>query len=139
VCAYANTTARFLPQTSEDTLPCLELTGVQVYAYLDPEIGAFRVSVDLDTAAPALHRADFTIPVRVDVGDVIVFDDSSQARAAEAASGADGVVLTREQLEGWTGRPLDAGEVAWLDEQIPNSSIPAAIGQIVTQLGGEAD
>ena len=46
-----------------------------------------------------------------------------------------GVHLTREQLEDWAG-PLTDDQVERLDECIPNSSIPEAIGDIV---GGMKD
>lgn len=41
------------------------------------------------------------------------------------------ITLTREQLECWAGRTLTSDEIARLDECIPMSSIPEAIGQIV--------
>ncbi|GAA1614381.1 hypothetical protein GCM10009733_008230 [Nonomuraea maheshkhaliensis] len=85
-CAAANQAAAFLPVRDAYTLPCLTIAGVQVYAYLDPKIGAVRVSVDLDTPGPGLCRSDSTVPVRVDIGDSTVFDDSDTARATGKAT-----------------------------------------------------
>lgn len=45
-----------------------------------------------------------------------------------------GITLTREQLEAWAGRELADEEVAELDQCIPNSSIPEAIGTIVDNI-----
>ncbi|WP_018685335.1 hypothetical protein [Actinokineospora enzanensis] len=48
---------------------------------------------------------------------------------ADAAS-----LITHEQLEAWAGRPLTDLDLDRLDVAIPNSSIPAAIGEIVAGL-----
>ncbi len=40
------------------------------------------------------------------------------------------VQITRDQLESWAGRELTDEEVDRLDDCIPNSSIPEAIGEI---------
>lgn len=40
------------------------------------------------------------------------------------------VEITREQLEAWAGRELSDDEVAEIDDAIPDSSIPEAIGCI---------
>lgn len=40
-------------------------------------------------------------------------------------------LITREQLECWAGRPLTVDDLSRLDEAIPCSSIPEAIGAIV--------
>jgi hypothetical protein len=45
---------------------------------------------------------------------------------ADAAS-----LITCEQLECWAGRPLTGDDLDQLDEAIPNSTIPDAIGEIV--------
>lgn len=41
-----------------------------------------------------------------------------------------GLTITREQLEQWAGRALSDTEIDRLDECVPNSSIPEAIGEI---------
>lgn len=41
------------------------------------------------------------------------------------------VEITRDQLEAWAGRTLTDDEVYALDDAIPNSSIPDAVGTIV--------
>lgn len=45
------------------------------------------------------------------------------------------VQITREQLEGWSGRSLTDDQVVRLDEAIPDSSIPSAIDTLVHALG----
>ncbi|WP_431983820.1 hypothetical protein [Streptomyces qinglanensis] len=58
------------------------------FAYLSPETGALRVSVDLDSAASQLVRPDCTVPLRVDVQDTVVLDASRPGAAdREEASG----------------------------------------------------
>jgi hypothetical protein len=74
-CKQANLDTVFHPQTDDDELPCIEVGGVLVYAYLDPDSGTVRVSVDLDTAADRLVRPDGTVPLRVEVQDTLVLDD----------------------------------------------------------------
>lgn len=49
------------------------------------------------------------------------------------------VTITREQIECWARRPLTDDEIARLDTCIPNSSIPAAIAEIVTQFDRDPD
>lgn len=52
-------------------------------------------------------------------------------------------LITREQLESWAGRPLSEDDLDRLDDAIPNSSIPEAIGEIVAGMdsrdGGESE
>ncbi|GAA0918924.1 hypothetical protein [Nonomuraea longicatena] len=43
----------------------------------------------------------------------------------------DGLILTRGQLESWAGRQLTDGEIDRLNDAIPCSSTPDAIGMIV--------
>ncbi|MCX5106953.1 hypothetical protein [Streptomyces sp. NBC_00439] len=77
-CSQANRSAVFHPATHEGP-PCAEVDGVLVFAYLDHQGGAFRVSVHLDSAAQRLVRPDGTVPLRVVVEDTVVFDDSEKA------------------------------------------------------------
>lgn len=74
-CATANSTAVFHPMTGpdDDGLPCMEVGGVLVFAYLDADLQAVRVSVDLDTTVEQLVRGDSTVPVHVEVGNATVF------------------------------------------------------------------
>ncbi|MGW7100289.1 hypothetical protein [Streptomyces sp. NPDC054838] len=70
-----NAAATYLPMDPEepDTLPCIEIAGAQVYAYVD-ESGTLRVSVHLDAGdVTALARPDGTVPLRVKVNDDVVF------------------------------------------------------------------
>ncbi|WP_081241580.1 hypothetical protein [Streptomyces viridosporus] len=74
-CAQANSAAVFHPMTGPDDegLPCIELAGILVFAYLDTDMRAVRVSVHLDTAHERLARADGTVPPQVEVEDATVF------------------------------------------------------------------
>lgn len=74
-CARANSEAVFHPMAGPDDegLPCLELAGILVFAYLDPDMRAIRVSVHLDTTHEQLLRPDGTIPLQVEVEDATVF------------------------------------------------------------------
>lgn len=74
----ANRDATFHPQTDDNDLPCVEVDGVLVFSYLDPGAGAVRVSVHLDSAEDRLVRPDGTVPLRVEVGDAVVLDDSAE-------------------------------------------------------------
>ncbi|MFF8632451.1 hypothetical protein [Streptomyces werraensis] len=74
-CAEANSAAVFHPMEGPDdeSLPCIEIAGVLVFAYLDADTRAVRVSVHLDTTDEQLLQADGTVPVQVDVEDATVF------------------------------------------------------------------
>lgn len=77
-CDRANRAAIFYPMHGEDTLPCIEDAGIQVYAYLDHTKGAVRViSVHLDSVDERLVRPDNTVPLQVVCQDRVLFDDSS--------------------------------------------------------------
>ncbi|MEU8952022.1 hypothetical protein [Streptomyces sp. NPDC048489] len=75
LCAWMNSAARFHSMTGPDDvgLPCIEIGGVLVFAYLDPGMKAVRVSVCLDTTAEQLVRGDATVPVHIQIGDTTVF------------------------------------------------------------------
>ncbi|WP_143658325.1 hypothetical protein [Embleya scabrispora] len=73
-CERANRDAVFHPRNDEDGLPCVEIDGVLVFAYLDHEAGVVRVSVHLDSAQDRLLRADGRVPLRVEVEDDVVLD-----------------------------------------------------------------
>lgn len=54
------------------------------------------------------------------------------AKLAEHRLNADvASLINHEQLESWAGRPLNENDLDRLDDAIPNSSIPEAIGEIV--------
>lgn len=46
------------------------------------------------------------------------------------------IEITREQIESWAGQHLTDEQIAELEEIIPNSSIPDAIGTIVAEAMG---
>lgn len=76
-CERANAQAVFHPITSEGSPPCIEIAGVLVFVYLDPETQKVRVSVHLDGLDPhsELTRDDGTVPLQIDVGPHTVFPD----------------------------------------------------------------
>ncbi|MFJ5071273.1 hypothetical protein ACIQC7_33130 [Kitasatospora sp. NPDC088556] len=74
----ANRDATFHPQIDNNGLPCVEVDGVLVFAYLDHDAGTVRVSVHLDSAEDRLVRPDGTVPLRVEVEDAVVLDDSAE-------------------------------------------------------------
>nr|WP_239085447.1 hypothetical protein [Streptomyces halstedii] len=74
----ANRGATFHPQTDDNDLPWVEVDGVLVFAYLDTDAGAVRVSVHLDSAEDRLVRPDGTVPLRVEVEDAVVLDDGAE-------------------------------------------------------------
>jgi hypothetical protein len=81
-------------------IPCLEVDGVLVFAYLDAQVGAVRVSVHLDSAPDHLVRPADTVPLRVKVEDTIVLDDSNSEGAPRPPllSAADAVRIQREPI-----------------------------------------
>jgi len=68
------------PGTNGD-LPCLGVDGILVFACLDHQVGALRVSIHLDSAPEHLVRTDCTVPLRIEVEDTTVFDDSEAESA----------------------------------------------------------
>lgn len=53
------------------TLPCIEVGGVQVYAYFSD--GVLHVSTHYDTADPEVLTEDDTVPTEVNVGGTVVW------------------------------------------------------------------
>ncbi|MFC8664018.1 hypothetical protein [Streptomyces sp. NPDC057199] len=82
-CAEANSTAVFHPMKDPDDegLPCIEIAGILMFAHLDHELGAVRVAIHLDSASDRLVRQDGTVPLRVQVEDTVVLDDSGEEGA----------------------------------------------------------
>ncbi|RLU82092.1 hypothetical protein CTZ27_31240 [Streptomyces griseocarneus] len=74
--AALNRAAVFHPADG-DGPQCTEVAGVLTFAYLDAEDGVVRVSVHLDAAdEERIVRPDGTVPLRVQVEDTVVLDDS---------------------------------------------------------------
>jgi hypothetical protein len=69
-----NCDAIFLPAdvTDPDSLPSVQVAGVQVFVYVDPADG-LCVSVHLDHAARGLTSPQETVPMRVTVQGEDVF------------------------------------------------------------------
>ncbi|MFC8434905.1 hypothetical protein [Streptomyces sp. NPDC057253] len=88
-CARANSSAVFHPQANPDDegLPCIEIAGILVFAYLDADRGAVRVSVHLDTTDEQLVRSDSTVPLLVEIEDATVFDNLTPPPAPAQPTG----------------------------------------------------
>jgi hypothetical protein len=101
--------------------------------YAQPLIAALGGTVSADATA-VLHRIGFELG-----------HDACQTLAREITSrttpvtghARPSVVITREQIECWAGRALTDDEITRLDDCLPNSSIPDAIGDIVAGLPTE--
>ncbi|WP_256256069.1 hypothetical protein [Streptomyces sp. MUSC 14] len=113
-CAQANSAAVFHPQENPDDegLPCIEIAGILVFAYLDADREAVRVSVHLDTPDQRLVQADGTVPIQVEVEDDTVFSTLTTPPAPAEATGWKALVrrLTRRTVV------HDAGKLQqWVD------------------------
>ena len=88
-CARANSSAVFHPMDGPDDegLPCIEIAGVLVFAYLDADRGGVRVSVHLDTTDEQLVRADGTVPMQVEIETATVFDNLTPTPAPAERAG----------------------------------------------------
>ncbi len=84
-CERANRDALFHPQTDGNDLPCTEVDGVLVFTYLDQGRSAVCVSVHLDNPSDRLVRPDGTVPLRIEVEDTVVLDDSGVEGAPRPA------------------------------------------------------
>jgi hypothetical protein len=71
--AAANLDALFLPAAFDVAYPAMQVAGVLVFGYIDPD-GTVRVSVDLDDAEAWLtHRPHGTVPMRLSVNGIDVY------------------------------------------------------------------
>lgn len=68
----ANRRAKLFPADDMGALPCIEVAGVQVYAYFN-EIGTLCVSVHYDTADDAATTHKHTVPTMISAGEKIVW------------------------------------------------------------------
>ena len=59
-------------------------------------------------------------------------------RVTVASDARPTVIITRDQIECWAGRELTDDEVSTLDDCIPQSSIPDAVGDIVASFAKES-
>ncbi|MEU6511035.1 hypothetical protein [Streptomyces sp. NPDC046942] len=112
-CAQANSAAVFHPQEGPDDegLPCIEIAGILVFAYLDADREAVRVSVHLDTTDQRLVRADGTVPIQVEVEDDTVFSTLTAPPAPAEASRWKALVrrLTRRTVVHDAGKLRQVG------------------------------
>jgi hypothetical protein len=88
-CAEANSSAVLHAQEGPDDegLPCIEIAGILVFAYLDADRTSLRVSVHLDTTDEQLVRADGTVPIQVEIEDATVFSDLAARPASAETTG----------------------------------------------------
>jgi hypothetical protein len=103
-CAELNTAAVFHPQIrpGDEGLPCVEVAGIVVFAYLDADIQAVRISVHLDTTDERLLLSNETVPLHIVVEDNVVFS----AGITPARTGASRGTL-------WLRRLFRRGKVQW--------------------------
>lgn len=107
-----NNAAEFLPRpecctTDPDcgcgALPCVEIGGVQVYAYADPEVGLV-VALNFDTAAPPLTADNGLVPVQVVVGCATVYAADRHAHVSVPWLADDATDLARAVDRSLTAR-----------------------------------
>lgn len=97
-----------------DDLPCIEVAGVTVFTYLDPDTGAVGVSVDLDTTEAQLVRPDGTVPLRIDVQDTVVLEDTRRSAPVNHEQASSGARAAENPPANWRGcRDSRAGSRAW--------------------------
>ncbi|RCG18249.1 hypothetical protein DQ384_39345 [Sphaerisporangium album] len=87
----ANRTARMYPSAPGETLPCMVIAGVQIYAYVDASSGALRVVIHPEDAGPDLR------------------DDTGQTRLVITASTL-ALLDTRRPTGGAQGLAVDPGK-----------------------------
>jgi hypothetical protein len=63
----AATVHPFDPQDGSPAYPCIEIGGVQVYAYAHPERGTLQISVHFDTAEEPLLVEHRMVPLQIDL------------------------------------------------------------------------
>jgi hypothetical protein len=87
VSTSVNLAARFLPMdpADPDTLPCVEIGGVQVYVYFTAA-GVLTVSAHYDTTEPQMQTSGGNVPTRVDLGGEVVFETADVGSAERAAA-----------------------------------------------------
>jgi hypothetical protein len=67
--------------------PALDVAGVQVYAYVDPEVG-LRISVHFEEARhPLIKAGERAVPCRVDLGGAHAYLYESTAEGVEYVDG----------------------------------------------------
>ncbi|MFD3843152.1 hypothetical protein ACFWWC_44100 [Streptomyces sp. NPDC058642] len=93
----------------DEGLPCIEIAGVLVFAYLDADLEAVRVSVHLDTTDEQLVRPDGTVPMVVELADTTVFDNLTPPPAPAQPTGWKARLrrLTRRSARGRADRGVD--------------------------------
>lgn len=75
---HHNKRATFLPQTTDDTTPCIQLAGIQIYTYLFRR--QLRISIHYDTAEDFLLDDNDTLPTEISLSGTIVYDRHQNTR-----------------------------------------------------------
>lgn len=100
---------------------------------MTPETDLYRRMVDLCQEYGT--TTDATVDLINSVIESIIFNEEGDSM--NVSDSRPTITITREQLEAWAGRDLTDEEVADLDNAIPNSSIPEAVGEIAHALHEE--
>lgn len=69
---HHNKHAVFRPQTRDDSTPCVELAGIQIYTYLHQ--GQLRISVYYDSTEEFLLDEHDAVPTEISLSGIIVYD-----------------------------------------------------------------
>ncbi|MFJ5779314.1 hypothetical protein [Streptomyces sp. NPDC093094] len=87
-CAEFNAAAVFHPMAGphDEGLPCIEIAGILVFAYLDPDLHALRVSVHLDTTDHRIAPPGQTVPLHIEAEDTTLHSSTAPTPAARAAT-----------------------------------------------------
>ncbi|MFE1443941.1 hypothetical protein [Streptomyces sp. NPDC058739] len=70
----------------DEGLPCIEIAGILVFAHLDPDLRAVRVTLHLDTPDHRLVFHGQRVPLHVEVEDTTLYSTSTPAPAARATA-----------------------------------------------------
>ncbi len=124
-CAEANSAAVFHPMEDPDDegLPCIEIAGILVFAYLDSDKEAVRVSVHLDTTDKQLVRADSTVPIQVEIEDTTVFTSLTSPPAPAPRTGTTGWKTRLKRLARRTAHHHDRKRRQGVDPHSTNTNI----------------
>ncbi len=115
-----------------------------VALHFDINLASYAEDYDHATEADALTdaRESFARPDILDgIKDAVarawpaMADHAASLTAAYLPAEPVSVVITRDQLEAWAGCPLTDDQVAQIDEAIPISTVPEAIGDIAYAIG----
>ncbi|WP_433358623.1 hypothetical protein [Streptosporangium sp. CA-115845] len=93
-----NRAARFYPQLDNDTLPCIEVAGIQSYLYVHPATGGVRMALHLEEADAAILDEAGNVRLAITVSDAIVLDTTPPTDAEGLAANPAQAVGAIHQL-----------------------------------------